>query len=145
LVLTAVHHLYGAEIYGTPWRAHIVHPAMAALVVILAGLYLSHRYRGTRVGQVSRWIAIGVTVLIPVAWIGLFEGGYNHVVKNILYFAGASAASMKTLFPPPTYEMPDNWVFEITGVLQFVLALVLGKHTRQLASRTRRIALSDGE
>jgi hypothetical protein len=23
LFLTAIHHLYGAQIYGTPWRSHV--------------------------------------------------------------------------------------------------------------------------
>ncbi len=30
IALTSVHHLYGASIYNTPWRAHIVAPAMQA-------------------------------------------------------------------------------------------------------------------
>jgi hypothetical protein len=33
---------------------------------------------------------------------------------------------METLFPPPTYEMPNDAFFELTGVLQFPLGLVTG-------------------
>ena len=33
------------------------------------------------------------------------------------------ARSLERLFPPPTYEMPDDLWFEVTGVLQFLLAL----------------------
>jgi hypothetical protein len=134
LVLTAVHHLYGAALYRTPWRAHIVHPAMAAMLFILAALYVASRYASTRAGAIARWLAVGAIVFIPIAWIGFFEGGYNHVVKDLLYFSGASAGLMEVLFPQPIYEMPDDWFFELTGVLQFFLALPLGRYTASLIS-----------
>lgn len=36
---------------------------------------------------------------------------------------------MTSLFPPPTYEMPNNLIFEITGILQ-VLPAVVAARTR---------------
>lgn len=132
LVLTAVHHLYGAAIYRTPWRAHIMHPAMMALLLILGALFVAARYAPTRAGAIARWVAVGVIVLVPIAWIGLFEGGYNHLVKNLLFFAGTPAAVMEWLFPAHLYEMPGDWFFEATGILQFFLALILARHTVSL-------------
>ena len=92
---------------------------MAALTA--AGLAASHRVRvrrpGTTSGEVAFWVFAAVMLVIPVGIIGLFEGGYNHAVKDALYFAGASEGLMRRLFPPPTYEMPDDAFFEITGAL----------------------------
>ena len=49
-----------------------------------------------------------VTRLIPVLGIGTYEGGYNHGLKDALYFSGATAELMNRLFPAPTYEMPND-------------------------------------
>jgi hypothetical protein len=138
LVLTTVHHLYGAAIYNTPWRAHIAMPAMSAMLFIIGALYVSHRKAATRLGKVARWLAIGVIALIPVAWIGLFEGGYNHVVKDVLYFSGMPLSLMQRLFPPPLYELPDDVFFELTGVLQFFVALLAIHHTLQFVRSQRK-------
>ena len=67
-----------------------------------------------------------VDALIPVLGIGFFEGGYNHVLKNALYFSGASPPLLARLFPPPVYELPNDGLFEATGILQFVVGLVAG-------------------
>ena len=63
------------------------------------------------------------TLLVPVGLIGFFEGGYNHGVKNVLYFGGLPRATLDQLFPPPRYEMPNDLWFEVTGILQFFLGL----------------------
>ncbi len=55
--------------------------------------------------------------------IGFFEGGYNHLVKNILFFGGAHQATLHQLFPGPEYEMPNDLWFEVTGILQFFIGL----------------------
>ena len=60
--------------------------------------------------------------------IGFFEGGYNHVLKDALYFGGASSELMQSLFPTPAYEMPDSLFFELTGVGQLLLAVVGTSH-----------------
>ena len=62
----------------------------------------------------------------PCARSGFFEGGYNHVLKDVLHFGGASPALMRRLFPPPRYELPDDAFFEVTGVLQVVPAAITG-------------------
>ncbi len=123
LILTMIHHVYGAVIYDTPWRyrvAVIVLPVLLVLVLTY-GVYL--RRPGTLLGKASRWLFIVLTLLVPVGGIGLFEGGYNHLVKNILFFEGVPQTTLGQLFPPPEYEMPNDLWFEVTGVLQFFIGL----------------------
>ncbi|MDN5848304.1 MAG: hypothetical protein L0H63_01515 [Nitrococcus sp.] len=123
LALTVVHHLYGAAIYATPWRHHVALIALPVLFVLILA-YGIHRWRPSSfIGRSFMWVFIVLTLLVPVAWIGLFEGGYNHVLKNALFFAGLPRATFDRLFPPPAYELPNDLWFEVTGVLQFFIAL----------------------
>jgi hypothetical protein len=55
----------------------------------------------------------------------------------VLYFGGASPTVMRRLFPPPSYELPDNMVFEVTGVLQVVPAAVTAYRLNQLVRQRR--------
>jgi hypothetical protein len=66
--------------------------------------------------------------------IGFFEGGYNHVLKDALYFGGASRELMQTLFPAPAYELPHSVLFEVTGVAQLMPAVLGARHLYKLAS-----------
>jgi hypothetical protein len=70
--------------------------------------------------------------------LGLFEGGYNHVLKDVLYFGGASPATMTRLSPPPTYEVPNHAFFESTGVLQLIGGAVTARELYRLLSERRR-------
>ena len=56
--------------------------------------------------------------------VGVFEGGYKHAIKLLLFFGGAAPETLHRLFPPPTYEMPSDVLFEVTGVLQFLAGLM---------------------
>jgi hypothetical protein len=60
-------------------------------------------------------VALTVFVLailgVPVLAFGAFEGFYNHVMKNLLYFGGATPALTTRFFPPPTYELPNDAFF----------------------------------
>jgi hypothetical protein len=86
----------------------------------------------TRLGALAFWLAITCIIIFPITMIGLFEGGYNHLIKDALYFAGASMMLMHSLFPPPTYEMPDDVFFEFTGVLQLFVVLPVIYYTYRL-------------
>jgi hypothetical protein len=92
----------------------------------------------SRPSGLLRTLAQGLFVLgtlgVAVVMIGTFEGLYNHVVKNLLYFGGASPALMMRLFPRPTYEMPNDVFFEITGVLQVVPAALAAWHQYRMVS-----------
>ena len=99
-------------------------------MVILGAYWLGGARSGTRVGRAADWVLWSVTWLVPLLLIGGFEGVYNHVVKNALYWAGLPEGWMTKLFPPPTYEMPNDLLFEITGVLQVLPAAIAARATR---------------
>lgn len=118
--LTSFHHYYGSLIYGTPWRAHVVFMGgITLLLCMLLGL-LYRRYRKTLLLNgylVLAFVMFGVLI-------GLFEGFYNHMIKDLLYFAGIPDKSWRSLFPASAYEIPDNIIFEGTGILQFPAGLI---------------------
>ena len=139
LATTSIHHVYGAIVYDTPWRLHIVHIAAPAAVVIVAALYLGATRQGTAAGRVAAWAGIAVILAFCVALIGVFEGGYNHVVKNVAYLA-AGESGMRALFPEWLYgsgsvETPGDLVFEATGIVQFPLSVLAAVLALRLARR----------
>jgi peroxiredoxin len=75
--------------------------------------------------------------------IGLFEGLYNHVLKNILFLSGAPASVLLRMFPPPTYELPNDAGFEVSGVAQVIpaafTALALLRFARARGTSASRI------
>ncbi len=126
LGLTVVHHLYGARIYDAPFRRHVASGMLPLLLALILAHEVHRRRPSTTLGRVSLRLFMAVTLIVPVGLIGLFEGGYNHLVKNVLYFGGASRTLLRRLYPPPTYEMPNDLWFEATGVLQFFAGLYAG-------------------
>ncbi|WP_342375816.1 hypothetical protein NVS55_31660 [Myxococcus stipitatus] len=122
LLMTSVHHVYGALRYETPWRLHMV--AVSALTALgLVGTLSLFRARPEGgLGTAALGFFALLTLALPVGMIGTYEGLYNHVLKNILFFGGASASLLHTLFPPPVYELPNDFFFELTGNLQVVPA-----------------------
>src|SRR5690606_21249287 len=48
-------------------------------------------------------------LIMTIVLIGIFEGMYNHVAKNVLYFSELNDSTMTRLFPPPTYVMPNDF------------------------------------
>ena len=131
LVLTSIHHLYGALIYDTPWRMHVVYFSIPAAILIASFLFLAWRYRGKTFGRTAAWLGVVLALVFPVGLIGIYEGGYNHLVKNILYFSGATDL-VNQLFPPPNYELPNDLFFELTGIAQLFAALVAGRYLLRL-------------
>lgn len=124
LLLTSVHHVYGAFVYHTPWRLHVAPVAGLIAAAIVGTRLVLRRHSDDAAGHIAFWAFAGITLVFPVAAIGFFEGGYNHVLKNALYFAGAPTSVMVRLFPPPTYELPNDAFFELTGVMQALLGAV---------------------
>ena len=118
--LTAFHHYYGAIIYHTPWRTHVV--GLGGGVLLLSYLCMVlHRRVHKRVLLI---LYLLLTFIVFGLGIGIFEGGYNHLVKNILFFSGAKMNTLRWMYPSPAYEMPDNFMFETTGILQFFVGIV---------------------
>jgi hypothetical protein len=129
MMLTSAHHLYGAAIYDTPWRRHVVLPSILTILVVAGSLVVFCTRPDSRAGRLALWTAVAVTALFPIALIGVYEGVYNHALKDLLYFAGASETLLTRLFPPPMYEMPNDWLFEVSGVLQAVVAWLAARET----------------
>ena len=124
--VTTVHHVYGAYIYNTPWRLHAALISCLATALIAVCRRLLRRHSNNRIDIVASWTFVMVTFLVPFLGFGLFEGAYNHALKIALYFAHTSPVLMARLFPPPTYEMPNDAFFEVTGVLQVIPGIVTG-------------------
>jgi len=122
MILTSIHHIYGAIIYETPWRLHVL---LISVPVILATWLLKYfmTARSSRIAVVHFWLLLIVTLVPSIGMIGLYEGMYNHLVKNIMFFGGASKETLVKLFPPPTYEMPSDLWFEVTGIAQALLVV----------------------
>jgi hypothetical protein len=137
LVLTSAHHAYGAYIYASPWRLHVVALSVVAAAAIGAAAGSFRRHPTGIAGTIAFWIVCVVTLAFPFAMIGFFEGGYNHVLKNALYLGGASRDLMQTLFPAPAYEMPNSVFFELTGVAQLPPAVVGVGHLYRLVRSWR--------
>lgn len=135
MIITSVHHIYGAAIYHTPWRLHVL---ALSIPTIIATLFLNRmlKKREPHLRSWIYWMFFLITVIPSIAGIGIFEGLYNHVLKNILFFGGASDAMLDTLFPAPTYEMPNDLFFEITGVIQGIIVLPL---ILKLTALTKRL------
>jgi hypothetical protein len=67
-------------------------------------------------------------------------------VKDGLYLAGTSPALMHRLFPPPTYELPNDLFFEVTGVQQLVLGILTGYRLyRFVRGRRRKVEVHVGQ
>lgn len=129
--ITTIHHVNGAYIYNTPWRVHAAIVSGFATALIAASAWLLQRHWNDGFGAAALWVFIATTFLVPFLGFGVFEGAYNHLLKVALYFAHVSPTLMARLFPPPTYEMPNNAFFEITGVLQVVPGLMTGYYLYQ--------------
>jgi len=119
-IITTFHHLYGAAIYNTPWRRDV--GINGGIVLLACGicLYLF------KISRKRAYLVLYITInfIVFELGIGLFEGLYNHILKNILFFGGLSLSTWRSFFPAPAYEMPDNLRFESTGILQFFAALL---------------------
>jgi hypothetical protein len=122
LALTTVHHAYGAVVFATPWRLHVLVIVLPVAIAIIVALRQGATMPNRSARRVSTILAALLILLVPVAAIGLFEGGYNHVLKNLVYFVSGEAEA-RALFPPPLYEMPHDLFFEATGIAQFPLSL----------------------
>jgi hypothetical protein len=122
--LTSIHHVYGAIRYDTPERYFAAVIAAVAVIMSLGALQISRARSPSPIGRAAWLVFLGVNATVFVLLFGAFEGLYNHGLKDALYFGGAPLAQMRVLFPSPVYEMPNDWFFEVTGVLQIVPAAV---------------------
>lgn len=102
--LTGFHHYYGSVVYGTPWRAHVV---LIGGLIVLVCILLRAGYRHCP----ARWLLSAYLIIAAVFGlaIGLFEGLYNHLLKDILYSAGLDSRTWRSLFPAPADLIGAEW------------------------------------
>lgn len=125
MFLTLIHHAYGAAIYDEPFRLHVAFIAIPVILILMLCFHIYQKQASPLSRNISIWVFTLITIVIPVGVIGLYEGTYNHLLKNVMYFGGASQAAINKFFPSPIYEMPNNYIFEVTGIFQFVLGVHL--------------------
>src|SRR5689334_2222851 len=89
---TTFHHLYGAAIYNTPWRRDVGTNGGIVLLVCAIFLYLYKTYRK----GVFLILYIIINFIVFELGIGLFEGLYNHILKDILFFGGLAFSKWRT-------------------------------------------------
>lgn len=120
-VLTSIHHIYGGIIYNTSWRIHGV--AGAGVLLLLTVLSYQKMTRDNK--RASLWMYLALSTVVFGLIVGVYEGMYNHILKNVLYFGGLDYSLWVRVFPAPTYEAPSNWFFELTGVIQGFLGSII--------------------
>ena len=132
--VTLLHFLHGARTYDDPGRLHVVAPAIVALslVAALTCLFLRHP------GRLALAALALVTAIPFVGVFGLFHSGYHHVLKLIVFFAGAPKETLERLFMSPDYALPDDFLFELSGVLGFAAAVFVGYLLVRLVRNARR-------
>lgn len=122
MCLTSIHHIYGAIIYGTPWRLHILMLSIPVIVLTLLFRWLLLK-KENKYSWALKGFCMFITLVASVGMIGVYEGLYNHALKNILFFGGASHEILQAMFPAPIYEMPNDLIFEFTGVMQGLIVV----------------------
>jgi hypothetical protein len=80
---------------------------------------------------------ITISTAVFALLVGMYEGLYNHVLKNLLYFGGMDHALWRQFFPAPLYEVPDNWFFEITGIIQAAIGVGILYYNYQIVRRRK--------
>ncbi len=118
-IVTSAHHIYGAWLYETPWRTHIAYQGLTWLLVSYLLLGLSYFWYP----RLFRWLFVVIAGFFFVLAIGFYEGAYNHLLKNVLFFSGVAEECLLTMYPPPKYELPDDLLFEVTGILTLAVSL----------------------
>jgi hypothetical protein len=125
MIMTLVHHLYGAIIYDEPFRLHVAMFAVPVILLLVSSYAGYKNVPNVRLKKIFLSTFLVSSLLFSVVAIGLYEGGYNHGVKNIMYFTGISTEILDKMYPS-VYELPNDFVFELTGIAQFVMGLMCG-------------------
>lgn len=133
LALTAVHHVYGAWLFDTPWRLHIVFVSIPVAIVIAAAVPIARSAPESLASRSASWVFLVLGAIFVVGAIGLYEGGYNHALPNLQYVLGLAPTARPDLYVPP-----DDLLFQLTGVGQFVLAVVAAHYLAELRPGSAR-------
>lgn len=66
---------------------------------------------------------------------------YEHSHERVggtLHISPYEVPLLGRLYPPPLYEMPDNFFFEMTGMLQFFVALLATYYSFRFVTKLRQ-------
>jgi len=118
-LISSIHHWYGAIVYDTPWRAGVSYWIMGSVFIVYSLLYIYWKNTDNIFGRVAMRAFLFFAVIFQTGFI-IFECVYSHVLKNIFYFGGVPQSILDKLYPAPAYHLPDNVLFELTGLLQLV-------------------------
>ncbi len=126
VLFTSIHHIYGGALYNTSWR--IIMPLFFFLPILALTLYL--QYQSIRKSSTLLLAAFTVLAVMWIVGVGFYEGGYNHLLKNALYFGGASEEVITKMFPPEfggtkLYEKPNDFLFESSGIATTLFSFVM--------------------
>jgi hypothetical protein len=119
--LVVAHFAYSARLYDDPLRLHVVAPAVGFLGAAgaLAALYL------WRPSPWTLWPLVAEVGLAFVALFGGYHGAVNHLLKDVLYFAGTSPERLAEIFTSPDFAAPTDLLFELSGLATLVAAVVV--------------------
>lgn len=118
-LISSAHHWYGAIEYDTPWRASVTYWIAGSVLIVYSLLYVYWRNVDNIAGKISLWLFLFSAVIFQAGFV-FFECVYSHVLKNILFFGGMPQSILERLYPTPAYHLPDNLIFEFSGLLQLV-------------------------
>jgi hypothetical protein len=116
---TFLHHVYGGFRYKSAKRVKL----SFIFVVLFALTVLFYR-----MGRRHSWAQQTYKGIALVAWVGVvgvLEGGYNHLVKVVLWLAKVPPAKLEKLYPSNEYVLPDDIFFEASGILTFAIGVWL--------------------
>jgi hypothetical protein len=119
--LTIGHFVYGAHRYDDPSRLHVVLPAVVFLA-IAGALGGAHLWRPRRW---ALWLFAAEVAVVDVGLFGFFHGGFNHVLKDVFYFFGTDGERLAQIFDSPDFALPDDALFEATGIAGLLVALAI--------------------
>lgn len=123
MAMTSLHHVYGAIVYETPYRLHIVFVEVPFALVAVLLLWIAYERRGTSLGRTIAWIVGSAILIFPVAMIGVYEGGFNHTLRDFVYFVLGEDLARGLCGAAASCQSPDSFIFEATGIAQFFVAI----------------------
>ena len=120
-----MHHLHATLALG---HANAMHPVLLGIVLmplsIAAIIYFLYSEN-----MQPLWLFLSISTL-AIALPGFYHGGWVHFTKLLAYLRVDSASTnIRSLLPPDNAHL---WLYEISGSLEFVLAVIASYFTYKL-------------
>lgn len=116
-ITDTVHHLHASFVLGD---CAAMHAAKIRIVLVPVAIITVSLFR--RFGEKS-WLRVFLSIaILAIAIPGMYHGGLNHLVKIFAHLiADSPKKNLRMLFPEQYYNL---WFYEISGMLEFLFALV---------------------